>query len=170
MPGSPYAGIVTRLAALAVDAVLLTLAIPFVATGAPSLWSALDGKAPGWLMLGSQLAAALLPFAYFSLCWWGGGRTVGGLLFGTVVRRRGGGPLGPTRAIMRAVIGLALPLIWLIGLVTILWDDRRRALHDRLFGTVVLRATRQPAAGQASPAAGGQMKVFAPRGRLRPGG
>jgi uncharacterized RDD family membrane protein YckC len=154
MPGSPYAGLVTRLAALAVDAVLLTLAIPFVANGAPSLWSALDGTAPGWLVLGSQLAAALVPFAYFSLCWWGGGRTVGGLLFGTVVRRRGGEHLGPARAVARAVVGLALPLIWLIGLVTILSDDRRRALHDRLFGTVVLRTVRQPGAGHVLPAGG----------------
>jgi uncharacterized RDD family membrane protein YckC len=159
MPGSPYAGIVTRLAALAVDAVLLTLAIPFVANGAPSLWSALHGKAPGWLVLGSQLAAALLPFAYFSLCWWGGGRTVGGLLFGTVVRRRGGAPLGPGRATARAVIGLALPLVWLVGLITIMWDDRRRALHDRLFGTVVLRAVRQPGTGHQVPVAGGRVDI-----------
>jgi uncharacterized RDD family membrane protein YckC len=149
MPGSPYAGIVTRLAALGVDALLLTLAIPFVANGPPSLWASLAGSAPGWLKVISQTAAALLPFAYFTMCWWGGGRTVGGLLFGTVVRRHGGGPLGLGRSATRAVLGLLLPLIWLFGMVTILWDDRRRALHDRVFRTVVLRAARPSRAGLA---------------------
>ena len=147
MPGSPYAGVVTRFAALAVDAVLLTLAIPFIANGAPSLWSALDGTAPGWLDVTSQAAAAIVPFAYFALCWWAGGRTVGGLLFGTLVRRRNGEPVGLGRAILRAVIGLALPLIWLIGMFMILWDDRRRALHDRVFGTIVVRAVREQRLG-----------------------
>lgn len=159
MSGSPYAGIVTRLAALGLDAVLLTLAIPFVANGGPALWSALHGRAPGWLMFGSQLAAALLPFAYFSLCWWAGGRTIGGLLFGTVVRRRDGSPVGPARAVVRAVIGLALPLVWLIGMVTVLSDERRRALHDRLFGTVVMRATRYSGSGHERPAVGGRIDI-----------
>jgi len=27
--------------------------------------------------------------------------------------------------------------VWLLGMVTALWDPRRRALHDSIFGTVV---------------------------------
>jgi len=66
-------------------------------------------------------------------------QSIGGLVFGVVVRRDTDGPLGIVRALLRAFIGLLLPLLWLIGLVNILVDDRRRALHDRLMRTVVVR-------------------------------
>ncbi len=154
MPSSPYAGIVTRLAALTVDATLLALAVPFIANGPPSVWASLAGTAPGWLKVTSQTAAALLPVAYFTMCWWGSGRTVGGLLFGTAVRRRGGEHLGLGRSFVRSVLGLLLPLIWLVGLITILTDRRRRALHDRVFGTIVLRAAPQVHPRPLPPVAG----------------
>lgn len=155
MPSSPYAGIVTRLAALTVDATLLALAVIFVANGPPAVWASLAGSAPGWLKVISETAAALLPVAYFAMCWWATGRTVGGLLFGTAVRRRGGEHLGLGRALLRAVLGLLLPLVWLVGLITILTDGRRRALHDRVFGTVVLRSAPQIRPKPVPPAVGG---------------
>jgi uncharacterized RDD family membrane protein YckC len=136
---TPYAGLVTRLGALAVDSVLLAIAVPVLANGPASVWAALAGQAPGWLKLGAQIVAALLPAAYFAVCWWGSGQTAGGVLFGTVVCRHGGRRLGFGRALARSVIGLLLPVVWLIGLLAILVDRERRALHDRLFGTVVLR-------------------------------
>jgi uncharacterized RDD family membrane protein YckC len=37
-----------------------------------------------------------------------------------------------------------LPVVWLIGMGMILVDGRRRALHDRLFGTVVVRKPTAP--------------------------
>jgi uncharacterized RDD family membrane protein YckC len=138
-----YAGIVTRLAALIVDAVLLAVTIPVVATGPTSLWESLEGSAPGWVKTISQIGAALLPVLYFTMCWWGTGQTLGGLLFGTVVRRPDEKHITLARAFLRAFIGLLIPVVWLIGLIFILWDGRRRALHDRLFDTVVLRKTRK---------------------------
>lgn len=142
MPTSEYAGLVTRLAALTVDAIVLTVVVPIVATGPPSMWESLEGHSPGWLKTLSQLASALLPVLYFGLCWWGTGQTLGGMLFGTVVRRSDGSHLRPLRALLRAAVGLLLPIVWLIGMVTVLWDPRRRALHDRLFGTAVRRKNR----------------------------
>lgn len=137
-----YAGIVTRLAALIVDAVLLAVTIPVVASGPASLWESLEGSAPGWVKTLSQIGAAVLPVLYFTLCWWGTGQTLGGLLLGTVVRRPDGKHITLARAFLRAFLGLLIPVVWLIGLVNILWDGRRRAFHDRIFGTVVLRKTR----------------------------
>jgi len=143
VPGSDYAGLVTRMAALIVDAVVLTLVVPIMANGPPSMWAAITGEAPGWLKSLCQIAAALLPILYFGLLWWGTGQTLGGLVFGTMVRRQDGEHLGPIRSLLRAAVGLLLPIVWLAGMVFVLWDPRRRALHDRLFGTVVLRKVRR---------------------------
>lgn len=143
MAATDHAGLVTRMAALVVDAIVLTLVVPVMAGGPPSMWAAITGTAPGWLKSLSQICAALLPVLYFGLLWWGTGQTLGGLVFGTVVRRSDGDQLGPARSLLRAVAGLLLPIVWLIGMLFILWDPRRRALHDRLFGTVVLRQARR---------------------------
>jgi uncharacterized RDD family membrane protein YckC len=139
---SDYAGLVTRLAALIIDVIVLTLIVPLMADGPPSMWAAVTGEAPGWVKSLSQVGAGLLPVLYFGLLWWGIGQTLGGLVFGTTVRRPDGEHLGPVRSLLRALIGLLLPVIWLIGMLSVLWDPRRRALHDRIFGTVVIRKIR----------------------------
>lgn len=133
----PYAGIVSRLAGLAIDAALLAVASSVTASGVPAVWATLDGEAPGWLKASSAVLAALLPVVYFTACWWMTGQTLGAVLFGTVVRRPDGRHVGLLRALLRAVVGLAIPVLWLVGMVGVLSDDRRRAWHDRLFGTVV---------------------------------
>ncbi len=142
MSTSDNAGIVTRLAALVIDATLMALLVPVVATGPVTLWTSLEGSAPGWLKTLSQLTAAVVPVVYFTMCWWGTGQTLGGLLFGTVVRRPDGAHISLPRALARAFFGLLIPVVWLIGMVTVLWDGQRRALHDRVFGTVVRRKLR----------------------------
>ncbi|HEY2793374.1 MAG TPA: RDD family protein, partial [Micromonosporaceae bacterium] len=109
-----------------------------------ALWSALTGSAPGWLTVCSQFGAALLPLFYFTVSWWGTGQTAGDLLFGVVVRVAPDRHVGLCRAFLRALVGLMLPLIWLVGLVGILLDSRRRALHDRLFSTVVVHKAVPP--------------------------
>jgi uncharacterized RDD family membrane protein YckC len=134
---SAYAGLVTRISALAIDGVLMTIAVPAVALGPPAMWASLEGAAPGWLKTACAFAAGLVPVFYFAVCWWGTGQTFGGLVLGTIVRRSDGTHLGVIRATLRAIVGLALPIVWLLGMVTALWDPRRRALHDRIFGTVV---------------------------------
>ena len=137
-----YAGLVTRFAALIVDALVLAVAVPIVALGPSAIWSALAGSAPGWVKVCSQIVAAILPLAYFTACWWGTGQTAGDVLFGIAVRRRGAGHLGLGRAFLRALVGLLLPIVWLVGMGMILTDSRRRALHDHLFGTVVVRLSQ----------------------------
>jgi uncharacterized RDD family membrane protein YckC len=55
---------------------------------------------------------------------------------------------------LRALVGLLLPPLWLIGMLAVLWDERRRAWHDRLFRTVVCYAPRAHVARPAPTAAG----------------
>jgi uncharacterized RDD family membrane protein YckC len=134
-----YAGLVTRFAALAVDVAVLAVAVPAVAAGAPAVWASVTGGSPGWLRFTAQVVASLIPLAYFTLSWWATGQSLGGLMFGVVVRRDTDRPLGIVRALIRALVGLLLPVVWLFGMLTVLVDARRRALHDRLMRTVVVR-------------------------------
>jgi uncharacterized RDD family membrane protein YckC len=133
-----YAGLVSRMLALGVDASLLAVAALVIGLGAPALWSAVDGSAPHWLRAGADVVVAVLPLLYFWIGWVRG-RTVGCFLVGVVVRRKNGAPLGTVRAGVRAFVGLMFAPVWLVGMVLTLADPRRRALHDLLLKTVVLR-------------------------------
>jgi uncharacterized RDD family membrane protein YckC len=134
-----YAGLVSRLLALAVDAVLLAVAVPVVGVLAPGLWGAVAGPAPEWLRVASGVLAGVLPFAYFWLCWCTAGRTAGGLLLGTAVRRPDGGRVRAPRAAARAILGLLFAPVALAGMLLTVVDPHRRALHDLLLRTVVRR-------------------------------
>ena len=134
-----YAGIATRAAALAVDA-LAALSIFVLGSAVFALIASLvGGIRPHWLA-GSLLGAEwiLVAGGYFVLFWSAAGQTPGMRLMRLHVRRQGGGGLSVGRAIVRT-LGLALAIIPLFaGFVPALFDERRRALPDYLAGTVVL--------------------------------
>jgi uncharacterized RDD family membrane protein YckC len=92
---------------------------------------------PGWLTAGSAAAAASLPVVYFTTFWWLTGQTVGGLLFGVAVQYQDAQGLSFAQSAARALVGLLLAPLWMIGMFGALWDDCRCAWHDRLFRTVV---------------------------------
>jgi uncharacterized RDD family membrane protein YckC len=133
-----YAGIATRGAALAVDA-LAALSIWVLGSAVIALIASLvGGIRPQWLA-GSLLGAAWIVVAggYFVLFWSAAGQTPGMRLMRLRVRRPGGGGLSVGRAVVRA-IGLALAIIpFFAGFIPALFDERRRALPDYLAGTVV---------------------------------
>jgi uncharacterized RDD family membrane protein YckC len=134
-----YAGIVTRAAALALDA-LTVLAIFVLASGVAALIMSLVGGTRHHLLAGSLLGAGwiLVAGGYFVLFWSAAGQTPGMRLMRLRVRRQRGGGLSVGRAIVRA-IGLALAIIPMFaGFIPALFDERRRALPDYLAGTVVL--------------------------------
>jgi uncharacterized RDD family membrane protein YckC len=137
--GGGYAGLVSRLAALAVDVILLTVVSLLVSVLPSVSWQQVIGRSPGWLGTASAMAAGLLPWAYFTVAWWMGGRTLGGLVMGTAVERPDGRRVLLVVAALRSAIGLVLAPLWLLGLVGVLWDKRRRAWHDVVFHTVVRR-------------------------------
>lgn len=151
-PGAPrassraYAGLASRLVALTVDVALLTVAGLLVSLLPPLAWSQVVGDPPGWFTATCAVIASALPWAYFTAAWRLGGQTAGGLLVGTRVARNNGQRPRLVQSALRALIGLLLVPLWLIGLVWVLWDSRRRAWHDIVFRTVVLRtiASAQP--------------------------
>jgi uncharacterized RDD family membrane protein YckC len=134
-----YAGIATRAAALAVDA-LAALSIFAVGSAVVALIASLvGGIRPEWLA-GSLLGLAwiIVGGGYFVLFWSAAGQTPGMRLMRLRVQRPGGGGISVGRAIVRTV-GLALAIIPLFaGFIPALFDQRRRALPDYLAGTVVL--------------------------------
>jgi len=147
-----YAGMVSRLSGLGVDVLVVAIAVLVVGRGLPEIWELVVGSPPSWLLTTLTWAANFTPAVYFSGAWRLTGETVGAALFGTVVRRKDGRRVGIIRAVLRAVVGLLVAPLSLVGMVTVLWDDRRRSLLDMVFGTVV-RYAEQPghAAASASP-------------------
>jgi uncharacterized RDD family membrane protein YckC len=130
-----FAGIVWRALALIADVFVLVAWI-----------AGLQGLASGALanaVLPAVGAAGLL--VYFPLAWGRFGRTFGMVLLGLrVVRAGDGGPIGYAVAFRRFLVFLpcvclAFVVVGLVFVVPVIIDRRRRALHDRLAGTLVLR-------------------------------
>jgi uncharacterized RDD family membrane protein YckC len=136
------AGIATRGTALALDAAFANL-ICLVLGALIGLITSLVGELrPQWLL--ALLAAAgwaLIVGGYFTLFWSATGQTPGMRLMRLRVVTYAGGPLHVSRALVR-LGGLVLSIIpFFAGFVPVLFDDRRRALHDRIARTLVVYIT-----------------------------
>jgi uncharacterized RDD family membrane protein YckC len=146
-----YAGVASRGAALAFDALVAIAIYATVSAMFALIASLVGGIRPHWLA-GSLLGAGwlLIVGGYFVLFWSAAGQTPGMRLMRLRVRRTDGRGLSAIRAAVRAV-GLALAIIPLFaGFLPALFDERRRALPDYLAGTVVVdeeAVTRAPAGG-----------------------
>lgn len=138
-----YAGIATRAVAFGVD-LALSGATFLVATAMLGLvfWLA-GGLQPGWLLGGLAAAAwTLLAGGYFVLFWTVTGQTPGMRPMQLRVLTASGTPPGVGRAIIR-FLGLLLAIAPLFaGFLPVLFDARRRGLHDFLAGTVVVHDDR----------------------------
>jgi uncharacterized RDD family membrane protein YckC len=132
-----YAGLASRLAALAVDVLVLTVVEVLGTVVVLAGWKTLVGPLPTALTTVVGAAWAVAPAAYFTVAWWVAGRSLGQLLLGIRVTDTKGRPLRLPRALARAVVGLALAPVWLAGMVAVLIDTRRRALHDMVLRTTV---------------------------------
>jgi uncharacterized RDD family membrane protein YckC len=143
--GNVYAGVVTRAAALAVDAFLI-VAIFTVLSGFVALISSLVGTLrPTWLV-GVLLGAggAIIAGGYLILFWSGAGRTPGMSLLRVRVRGPGAGPPSVARAVVR-MFGTWLAIVPLFaGYLPVLFDGRRRGLPDYLAGTEVVYDDERP--------------------------
>ena len=88
----------------------------------------------------SNMAYMCLFFTYFSAAHAQWGCTVGKKLLGVkVVDSKTGGPLGAGQAMGRSVAILLSHLTFGIGYAMAGWDSKKRALHDRVAGTVCIR-------------------------------
>lgn len=139
-----YTGLVTRAIGFGIDAVIIDLAaILVVAIVALALTLF---KVPSRIdtALAALAAAVFIVWAaaYFVAFWSTTGQTPGARIMRFRVLAPGAkrGHLSPRRALLRvlAMILAAIPL--LAGYFMVLFDDRRRGLHDRLARTVVVDA------------------------------
>jgi len=97
----------------------------------------LAGLRPAWPWLAGYLAALGLLYAgYFTGTT---GQTLGKMVHRLHVLDLAGGPPGHARAAARALVGTLGVLLAGGGLVPMLYDPARRALHDRLLKTRVVR-------------------------------
>jgi uncharacterized RDD family membrane protein YckC len=99
--------------------------------------TSLAGLAPSWRWLAIYLAGLGLGYAaYFTGVT---GQTLGKLAFGLRVVTTDGQPPGPLKALGRAVLGVVGIVAAFAGLLPILFDPAKRALHDRLLRTRVVK-------------------------------
>jgi uncharacterized RDD family membrane protein YckC len=137
----PYAGIATRGIALAIDAAFANVIVLLIAALLALVASLTpDGTLrPEWLV--ATVAAvgwmAAVTF-YFALFWSTTGQTPGMRLMRLKVIDRDLHPPHLLRALLR-VVGLALAIIPLFaGFLPVLFDSRRRGIHDMLASTTVI--------------------------------
>jgi uncharacterized RDD family membrane protein YckC len=140
--GARYVGLATRVIAFVLDAALINIVALVVELGAALILSLLH--LPGGLKavviaLGAA-AYVLWTIGYFAAFWSTTGQTPGNRVMQIRVVTTNGAPLKPRTAVVRC-IGLVLAALPLFaGYVWILFDAKRRGLHDRLARTLVVEA------------------------------
>jgi uncharacterized RDD family membrane protein YckC len=138
----PYEGLVTRGLAFAVDAAVINgaaIVVVAVVTLVLSVLSVPDWVENALIALGGVLFL-VWSVAYFATFWSTTGQTPGDRLMRIRVRRADGQALSVGRSILRLVYLTLAALPLLAGFLPILFDARRRGLHDMLVGTVVVAA------------------------------
>ena len=124
----PRAGFFLRLAALAIDAVLIGMLVGLVAGALPS--SLQFPRGPGGLLLGLALYGAIL--------WKLRGTTIGGIVCHLHVVRLDQRALDWPTVIVRA-LGCFLSLaVGGLGFLWVAFDEERQSWHDRIAGTTVV--------------------------------
>jgi len=131
------AGIVTRLLAALIDAVVaaaLTGAVLGAVVAGVFVVNPVSFSWPQGLAARASVLAVVVAVGYLTVGWATAGRTVGGAVLGVRVVARGGGRLGWTRSVCRAVLCVVIPL----GLLWAAVSARRRSLQDLLVRSTVL--------------------------------
>jgi uncharacterized RDD family membrane protein YckC len=127
-----------RLAAAAVDCLLvssLALAAFYFASRIARV--TLAGLLPAWPFLGAYAAGLGMAYSvYFTGLT---GQTIGKIAFGLRVLGRHGGPPSHLEALGRAALGMLGVAVAGLGVLPSLLDPARRALHDRVFKTRVVK-------------------------------
>src|SRR3954447_3835056 len=134
-----YGGLITRALAAAIDALLINLAALAVAAVVALVLSIfpLPHDSKNVLAVIGGVLFVVWTVAYFVTFWSTTGQTPGDRVMRVAVRREDGGRLKPWRALWR-LVGAVVGLVLLLGYIPILLNQRRRALHDWMAGTVVI--------------------------------
>jgi len=135
-----YAGIVTRSAAFAID---LLLASVLFAIGGRVIEFVLSSVLGRDVLLSDAPVAAIAGLTTWLLLYFAypvavSGRTLGMAFVGLAVISKDGGDVSAGRALARTLVLPVSVALLGIGILTILVDRNRRALHDIVAGTVVV--------------------------------
>ena len=136
LPVAGDGGFWRRLAAWIIDAWLMLVGIQVIDLVVGLLS---NGRAA----VVADLLDAVLVFGYFTYLWGARGQTLGYMLLGLRLGRSDAGPVGYVRAFCRillVLISCALCLVpAIVSAFTVALAPRKRALHDLILGTRVLR-------------------------------
>jgi uncharacterized RDD family membrane protein YckC len=149
-PGISFAGHGARLVAYIIDTIILTVIwVALLIAFGGAIFDGLDMSDPENPILDPSVISAsvgltgailLVTLIYFPLFWATGGQTPGMRPFGIrVVRDRDGGRIGWGAAILRMIGFWIGGAAFYIGYIWVFIDGRRRAWHDLIAGTVVIR-------------------------------
>jgi uncharacterized RDD family membrane protein YckC len=135
-----YAGAVSRLVAYAIDLAVISALFGLTLAAVSFTVSLISGHAFSWNQsgLGVAIGYGCWWFAYFAYSWAVSGKTFGMAVLGVQVVSREGGAAGPRRAVVRTLVFPLSFLLLGLGLVGILIDGERRALHDVIAHTTVV--------------------------------
>ena len=137
-----YVGLVTRALAFVVDAALVNLVAVLAGVGVALVIAVVpvtEGLEPLLVGVGGGVYV-LWSAGWFVAFWSTTGQTPGSRVLRIRVCDDRGATVSPARALLRfgALLLAALPLF--AGFLPVLFDDRRRGLHDLIAGTVVVEA------------------------------
>ena len=137
----PIAGLQMRIIAFLLDGIVVTgLVMFFFAVGFGQAALRYDDPPSSALWLGAAItAAAIFPVTplLFAFLWAWRSQSLGMMAVGVIITTRSGYRISHTRALLRAVLWLLSIVPLCAGMFPLFFDPERRALHDRLAGTVV---------------------------------
>ncbi len=140
-PPLPIASLQLRIVAFVLDCiVMLGVFMLFFAVGGTQLAARGDNPPDSAVYLGIGITlASLFPFAplFFAFLWAWRSQSLGMMAVGLIITNAEGYRLSYTRALFRALVWPLSMLPLGVGIMPMFFDERRRALHDRLAGTVV---------------------------------
>jgi uncharacterized RDD family membrane protein YckC len=144
-PPTENAGLATRVLAFAVDALIIDVAgwaVGGVVAVAASAFG-LSDTVQSVLVAGGAVLAVLWAAGYFIFFWSTTGQTPGDRVMRIRVRDgREDRPLTVGRAVVRLLGAVLSALLLFLGYVMILFDPRRRGLHDRMANSIVVYVPR----------------------------
>jgi uncharacterized RDD family membrane protein YckC len=132
-----YAGFWIRFVAVLIDGVITGLAGALIGTIFVAVIGVGGIFSPGWNLL--QLTTTALGVAYYTFFWTQYGATPGKMALKLKVITPDGGSISVGRAIGRYFAFILDGLTLGIGFMMAGWDPEKRALHDRLADTRVIR-------------------------------
>lgn len=145
-PALLASGLARRLAAILYDGLLLA-ALWFAATAlllAVSGGHLADPDRSLWLLTFLRASLFLVTLLFFVWFWVHGGQTLGMRAWRLKLVNASGGPVSWNQAVWRFAVAIPSVGLFGIGLIWVLIDRERCAVHDRLSGTRLILLAKTP--------------------------